>query len=233
MSGRKARAARQAAQTAAPPVRSKQFGQHHFWRWWQGGLIGLAVAMVISGSFVLPDLLDSKPAAGPHAGMTMGVEPGAGLPAGSSVPSFSERDVETGRAITSTSVYDQTTLLFFSEGVMCQACFEQIKDLERFGAELDKRGIQLVSITPDSPGDLRQALSRYRITTPMIADDDRDMSQAFNTLGQGMHSDTPGHAFALVNRGKVLWYRDYWLAPTRSMYIEPERLLADISTLDG
>ena len=226
MSGRKARAARQAAHAAALPARQR------FWRSWQGGLVALAAVAVVSGSFVLPDLLDTKPAADSHAGMAMGVDRGAGLPAGSPAPSFSEQDVETGEAITSESVYGRRTLLFFSEGVMCQACFEQIKGLERFGAELDKRSIQLVSITPDSPGDLRQAMSQYGVTTPVIADGDRDMSEAFNTLGQGMHGDAPGHAFVLVEKGKVLWYRDYWLAPTRSMYVEPERLLADIPVLD-
>ena len=111
---------------------------------------------------------------------------------------------------------------------MCQACFEQIKGLEGVGAELGKRGIRLVSVTPDSNGDLRQAVAQYGITTPMIADTDRDMSAAFNTLGKGMHGDTPGHAFVLLNHGKVLWYRDYWLPPTRSMYVEPRRLLADM-----
>jgi peroxiredoxin Q/BCP len=188
----------------------------------------VAIAAVVTGSFVLPDVFDKKSEASSHAAMEMGIDQGAGLPAGSSVPSFSERDVETGKAITSTSLYGTKTLLFFSEGVMCQACFEQIRGLEQFGAELDRRGIQLVSITPDSPGDLRQAMSQYGIATPMIADDDRDMSESFNTLGQGMHGDAPGHAFALVDRGKVLWYRDYWLAPTRSMYVEPRQLLADI-----
>ena len=49
-------------------------------------------------------------------------------------------------------------------------------------------------------------------------------------LGQGMHGDAPGHAFVLVDRGRVLWYRDYWLAPTRSMYVDPRQLLADIPT---
>ena len=230
MSGRKARATRQAAHAAGPPVRSKQAQKQSLRRSWKGGLIGLGVAVVISASFLLPDVLDSRPAVTSHAGMAIGADPGAGLPAGSSVPSFFERDVETGRAITSSSLFDRKTLLFFSEGVMCQACFEQIKGLERFGTELDERGIQLVSITPDSRGDLQQAVSQYGITTPMIADDDRDMSQAFNTLGQGMHGDTPGHAFVLVSKGKVLWYRDYWLAPTRSMYVEPTRLLADIPT---
>ena len=54
------------------------------------------------------------------------------------------------------------------------------------------------------------------------------MSEAFNTLGLGMHANTPGHAFALIDRGKVLWYRDYWLAPYRTMYVAPEKLLRDI-----
>lgn len=229
MSGRKVRAARQVDRAAAP---SGWPMQQRFWRSWQGGLIGLAAIAVVSGSFVLPDMLETEPAADTHAGMALGVDRGAGLPAGSQAPSFSEQDVETGEAITSDSVYGRRTLLFFSEGVMCQACFEQIKGLERFGADLDRRGIQLLSITPDSTGDLRQAVSQYGITTPVIADDDGDMSAAFNTLGQGMHGDTPGHAFVLVDRGKVLWYRDYWLAPTRSMYVEPERLLADIPVFD-
>ena len=80
------------------------------------------------------------------------------------------------------------------------------------GDVLERRGIELVSITPDSQADLEQAIGQYGITTPMISDDDRDMSEAFNTLGKGMHADTPGHAFVLVEDGKVLWQRDYWLS---------------------
>ncbi len=228
MSARKVKAARRAAREA-PPARSPRL-LPPFWTSWKGGLVAVAIAAIVTGSFVLPDVFDRKPAASSHAVMEMGVEPGAGLPLDSPVPSFSERDVENGNAITSTTVYGERTLLFFSEGVMCQACFEQIKGLEQFGSELDRRGIQLVSITPDSPGDLRRAVSQYGIASPMIADNDRDMSAAFNTLGQGMHGDAPGHAFVLVDRGRVLWYRDYWLAPTRSMYVDPRQLLADIPT---
>ena len=230
MSGRKARAARQAVRAAGAPTQSPRAGVG-FLTSWKGVVVGLAAVAVIAGSFVLPDVLRTEPTAASHAGMDMGAAPGEGLPSGSSVPPFSERDVETGKAITAASVYGRKTLLFFSEGVMCQACFEQIKGLEQFGDELDRRGIQLVSITPDTQGDLRQAISAYGITTPMIADDDRDMSEAFNTLGKGMHSNTPGHAFALVSKGKLLWYRDYWLPPDRSMYVEPEQLLADIPAL--
>ena len=222
MNARRARARHRAEREAAEAARRPP----SFWRTWRG-VVALAVVASVAGSFVLPGVFD-KGSTGVHAGMPAGVDHGAGLPAGSRVPSFSERDVETGTAITSTTVFGGKTLLFFSEGVMCQACFEQIRDIEQTGSQLELRGIRLVSITPDSPGDLRAAVSRYAIGTPMISDEDRDMSEAFNTLGQRMHGDTPGHAFVLVCRGKVLWYRDYWLAPTHSMYVEPRQLLADL-----
>ncbi len=160
--------------------------------------------------------------------MAMGAQQGAGLPVGSAVPSFTEQNVVTGATISATSLYNHKTLLFFSEGVVCHACFEQIQGLQQFGADLKKRGIQLVSITPDSPDELKQAIAQYGITTPMISDSSRSMSEAFNALGKGMHADTPGHAFALIDKGHVLWYRDYWLAPYRTMYVAPKTLLADI-----
>jgi peroxiredoxin len=224
MSGKKAKAARRAALLSARKAEARSA-----WRNRKNALLAFGVVAVVAASFVLPGVLDKKTtSAGAQRAMSAGAAQGEGLNVGSAVPTFSERDLLTGKTISSRSVYRQKTLLFFSEGVMCQACFEQIQGIEKFGAELDKRGIRLVSITPDSPGDLRQAAGQYDITTPMIADDNHDMSQAFNTLGAGMHADTPGHAFALIDRGKVLWYHDYWLPPDRAMYVEPTKLLADI-----
>lgn len=200
-----------------------------FWTSWKGSFVALGVVAVIAASFVLPSVLNKKTTStGAQHAIAMGAEQGAGLPVGSPVPSFSERDLLSDRAITSQSLYKHKTLLFFSEGVMCQACFEQIQGLQQFGAELHRRGIELVSVTPDPASDLEQAAGQYGITTPLISDSDRDMSEAFNTLGQGMHADTPGHAFALIDHGKVLWYRDYWLPPDRAMYVEPQKLLADM-----
>ena len=229
MSDRKAKAARRAARATAPPVRSTR-ARSRFWASWKGGVVALVVVAVVSASFVLPDQLDKRSTpvtSHDQAGMAAPSE-GDGLKPGSPLPAFTERDVQTGRAITSKSLQNKRTLLFFSEGVMCQACFEQIKGLEQMRAELQRRGIELVSITPDAPADLEQAIGQYGIESPMIADEDRDMSAAFDTLGRGMHADTPGHAFALIERGKVLWYHDYWLAPDRTMYVEPAKVLADL-----
>ena len=224
MSGKKAKAARR---TAVPPAHSSQ-PQGSFWLSWKGAAIAVVVVAVIAGSFVLPGVFSGSSSANPHDGMAMGVGVGEGLTADTPVPSFSERNVATGAAITSESLSQGKTLLFFSEGVMCQACFQQIKGLEEIGTKLSKRGIHLVSVTPDSKDDLQQAIAQYDIRTPMISDGDRNMSAAFNTLGKGMHGDSPGHAFVLMSKGKVLWYRDYWLPPTNAMYVEPEKILADM-----
>ena len=197
---------------------------------WKATAIGAAVLALLGASFVVPSLFENEPAVtGAAHQMAMGEGDGPDL--GSRV-SFSERDVVNGSEISSQSLRGRRTLLFFSEGVMCQACFEQIRDIEEVGTELERRGIGLVSITPDSEDALREAVTQYGISTPMISDEDRDMSTAFDTLGQGMHSDTPGHAFVLLDKtGKVVWQRDYWLAPYRTMYVKPARLLADLAVL--
>jgi peroxiredoxin Q/BCP len=198
---------------------------------WRSGLVALGVVALLLASFAVPRLFEEPsraglPAAG-HGAMAAAAA-GDGVERGT-VVEFSERNVSTGVPITSSTLRGRKTLLFFSEGVMCQACFVQIRDIEKVEDELGKRGIDLVSITPDPPDVLRQAIGQYGIRTPMIADDDRNMSAAFDTLGQGMHPDTPGHAFVLLDeRGSVAWHRDYWLAPDRTMYVDPERLLADI-----
>ena len=227
VSGRKAKEARKAARVQAHQKRQQP---RSYWTSWKGWAIAFGVIAIIAASFVVPKLGHDGPGSQAtvvsHAGMSMASDRGKGLKAGAAVPAFSEQNVETGQAISSTSVYRHKTLLFFSEGVMCQACFEQIKGLEQMGAQLAKRNIQLVSITPDAPRDLKQAISQYGITTPMISDEDGDMSQAFNTLGLGMHGNTPGHAFALIDRGKVRWYHDYWLAPDRTMYVDPAKVIA-------
>ena len=226
MSGKKAKAARRSARAGAPVSQVR----HGFWRTWKGVAVLSAAVAVIGASFVTPKFFEqeSTASAPAHEAMAIDIEKGAGLAAGSPVPAFVERDVISGRTISSKSLFGRRTLLFFSEGVMCQACFEQIRGLEQMGNVLERRGIELVSITPDGKADLEQAIAQYGITTPMISDDDRDMSAAFNTLGQGMHADMPGHAFVLVEKGRVLWQRDYWLSPYKTMYVEPQELLADI-----
>lgn len=141
-------------------------------------------------------------------------------------PAFAVRDVVSGRLVSSSDFTKRgkSTLLFFSEGVMCQACLGQIQSLEDASGELARRHLALVSITPDSPEQLRQAASDYRIRTPLLSDESRRMSKDYDTLGLGMHADMPGHTFILVDRtGAIRWRHDY-----TKMYVPVKELLADI-----
>jgi peroxiredoxin len=229
MSAKKARAARQAARASVPPAAAKSGRRSaELWRSRPAILVGFGILVVLALSFVIPSLTGSSNVSEAAHAKQMGVGVGEGVTAGSAVPSFTGRDVISGRTISSKSVYGQKTLLFFSEGVMCQACLEQISGIQQMGAALARRGIHLVSLTPDSVGELQHAAADYGISTPLIADSNRSISTAFNTLGLGMHSNTPGHAFALIYRGKVLWYRDYYRPPYSTMYVRPSKLLAAI-----
>ena len=229
MSQKRARATRHVV-----PVKPTSTPKSSFWTTWKIVLAGAIVVAVVGGTFLVPKLTGggtsqsaATPAGHSMAGMTS-VGTGEGPPIGSA-PQFVERNVETGQTISSDTLRGQETLLFFSEGIMCQACLQQIKDIDDVSQEMSRRHIKLVSITPDSPAELTQAIGQYGLTSPVISDEDRSMSQAFNTLGKGMHADTPGHAFVLLDpSGKVVWQRDYYQPPYRTMYVDPAKLFKDI-----
>lgn len=159
-----------------------------------------------------------------YFGMSKPTQAGNRLKSGPA-PAFAATDVVSGRVLTAANVFGQkNTLLFFSEGVMCQACLEQITSLEKISGQLVERDLALVSITPDSPEELRDAARDYKIRTPLLSDEGRRMSTDYDVLGLGMHPDMPGHTFILVDReGTIRWRRDY-----TTMYVEPEKLLAEI-----
>lgn len=144
---------------------------------------------------------------------------------GGIAPGFQLTDVVSGREVSLGSLRGRKTLLFFSEGVMCQACMQQIVDLERSGA-LRKAGIALVSVTTDTPSELKAGAQQYAIATPLLADPSRQMSQAYGMIGHGgmEMANMDGHAFMLLGSdGKVLWHH-----AISSMYISPTQLMQEM-----
>lgn len=198
---------------SAPAVRypKKRATQRRYRPWWLLALV--AVVAAVAAVYVAVGR-DSRTA-----------QPTRALP-GLAAPAFSERDVVSGRPVDSAALRGRNVLLFFSEGVMCQPCFDQIKALEQESAELKQRKLVLVSITNDPVDVLREAGFHHEISTPLVSDEDRDMSRAYNVLGvQGaMHADRAGHTFFLVDgAGTIRWRRDY-----TTMYVRPAELLKDI-----
>ena len=118
----------------------------------------------------------------------------------------------------------QDVLLYFNEGVGCDACFYQMAELEQNGPELADAGLTVLPVVANSADQTRGELSRFGIRTPYLIDEGTQVSQAYGMLGQGMHANLPGHGFVLVDgSGRIRWKMEY-----SSMYVSTKDLLADL-----
>lgn len=112
-------------------------------------------------------------------------------------------------------------LLYFSMGVGCDGCFQQIP--EAFDG-LAERGLQLVPVMVDRPEMVSQEAARFGIAMPILIDETREVSEAYGMLGVYGHGDRPSHSFALVRAdGTVAWVKHY-----ATMFVPLDQLLADM-----
>jgi peroxiredoxin len=125
----------------------------------------------------------------------------------------------------------KTTLLYFQEGIGCQPCWDQIKDLERQPGKLRALGIdQMVSITGNDLDQLRQKANDENLRTPVLADPGLRVSATYAANQYGMMGDTAnGHSFIVVGpKGKIGFRADYGGAPNYTMYVPVDNLVADL-----
>lgn len=125
----------------------------------------------------------------------------------------------------------KSVLLYFQEGLMCQACWTQLKDLEAAQTDLQALGVdQLLTITTDPVGQLARKVRDDGYTTPVASDADAVVSKRYGALGLGMMGGTMnGHSFVLVGPdGSITWRADYGSAPKYTMYVPMKQLLADL-----
>lgn len=125
----------------------------------------------------------------------------------------------------------KTTLLYFQEGIGCQPCWDQIKDLERDSGQLKALGIdEMVSITGNDLGQLRQKVADEGIKTPLLADPDLRVSEAYSANQYGMMgTSADGHSFLVVAPdGRIIQRADYGGAPKYTMYVPVKNLIADL-----
>lgn len=113
-------------------------------------------------------------------------------------------------------------LLYFSEGVGCDACFYQQAKIEAEQQRFSDAGLTIVPVVVNPTADVRPELDRFGLKTPFLIDLDRSVSSAYDTIGRGHHADLPGHSFVLVDgEGNMRWRMD-----EPSMFVEPSRLVA-------
>ena len=125
----------------------------------------------------------------------------------------------------------KTTLLYFQEGLGCQPCWDQMKDIEARWDKFRALGIdQMVSITGNDLNDLRRKAADDGIKTPVLADAGLTVSRAYEANKYGMMGDSAnGHSFLVVGpKGDILYRADYGGAPDYTMYVPVPDLVADI-----
>jgi peroxiredoxin len=125
----------------------------------------------------------------------------------------------------------KTVLLFFQEGLGCQACWDQINAIEADPESFRSLGIDVVVSVTSNPLDLlKQKVADDRITTPVLADPDLAASETYGANQYGMMGTTAnGHSFVVVGPdGVIRWRADYGGPPNYTMYVPIDRLLADL-----
>jgi peroxiredoxin Q/BCP len=116
----------------------------------------------------------------------------------------------------------KTVLLYFQEGVMCQACWDQLKEIEAKFASFRLLGIdELLTITTDFSDILARKARDERLTMPVAADPSVAVSRSYHANGGGMMGDRYDvHSLVIVGPdGRILWRADYGGAPAYSMYV--------------
>ena len=115
-------------------------------------------------------------------------------------------------------------MLYFSMGVGCDGCFAQIPEIDD---ALAARGVTLVPVMVDPAQMVADESVRFGIVDPILIDEDRSVSNAYEMLGVYGHNDRPSHSFALVGTdGEVKWVKHY-----ATMFVPAQEFLAEIPGL--
>lgn len=190
-----------------------------------GGVILVAVIALFAIFLVSNEPKDANTAAGQYP-FAVG-DPGPGQSAPPIVlPSTAGGNFDL------TSLKGKTVLLYFQEGIGCQSCWDQMRDIETNRQVFSAAGIdEFITITSDSLDLTALKLAQEGITGPVLADIDLAVSKTYDANSYGMMGDsTNGHSFIVVGSdGTIRWRADYGGAPDYTMYVPVPSLLADLS----
>ena len=136
-----------------------------------------------------------------------------------------------GNTFTLAAQRGKTVLLYFQEGIDCEPCWSQLKDIQGQQSAFQALGInEIVTITSDPLNALKQKVTDEGITLPVLSDSTLAISQTYSANNYGMMgASRDGHSFLVVGpTGTILWRADYGGAPNYTMYVPVPSLLADL-----
>jgi peroxiredoxin len=190
-------------------------------------VVAVLVVALLSGLYVVYQAANK-----PH---TSGATPGSDYQVGSPGPGAKAPDFALpstkGGTVNLAAYKGKTALLYFHEGIGCQPCWDQIRDLEKSQADLKAAGVDdFVAITTGPVELVGQKVTDDRLTATNLADPDLAVSRAYQANKYGMMgNDRDGHTFILVGPvGTISWRADYGGAPKYTMYVPVPQLLTDL-----
>ncbi len=122
----------------------------------------------------------------------------------------------------------KTVLLYFQEGLGCEPCWTQLKEIDAQMSAFHTLGIsQVVTITTDPLDALAQKVADEGVTSPVLSDRSLAVSTMYQTNQYGMMgASRDGHSFIVVGPdGRIMWRADYGGAPRYTMYVPVTKLL--------
>jgi peroxiredoxin len=137
----------------------------------------------------------------------------------------------TGGSVRLSDFRGKTVLLYFHEGIGCEACWTQMKDIQTDLKDVQALGIDtMLTVTTNPLGALKQKVADERLTLPVLADESFTASRAYNATAYGMMAGSAdGHTFILIGPdGRIRWRADYGGPPNYTMYVPVSNLIADI-----
>lgn len=149
---------------------------------------------------------------------------------GQAAPTFTLASTKGG-SFDLAAYHGKTVLLYFQEGLTCQPCWDQLKDLSGQTSQLKALGIdQVVSITTDPVDALAQKVTDEGIPFPVLSDPNLTVSRTYHANQYGMMGDSrDGHSFIVVGPdGLIRWRADFGGAPNYTMYVPIATLFADL-----
>ena len=169
----------------------------------------------------------------PSRTSTKAVEYAIGTPSsGALAPDFSLPSTN-GATVNLVDFRGKTVLLFFHEGIGCQPCWDQIRDLQSAQSALRNAGVdELLTITSGPIRLIAQKMADDRLTAIALGDTNLEISKKYQANQFGMMGDSrDGHSFILVGPdGRIDWRADYGGPPKYTMYVPVTKILSDMKS---
>ena len=115
-------------------------------------------------------------------------------------------------------------ILYFNEGAGCDSCLLQMVEIEKNPA-FGEDGITVLPIVMNTAEQISADAERLGVRSPFLLDDGT-VSEAYGTLGAGMHEGLPGHGFVLIDADGV----QQWQGNYPSMWLDPTELLEEVQS---